>query len=655
MLLGKTAELLWTRRVGLATGWLAALYWPLILFEATYYCEAFAIFNLTLALFLIVKWSRKDATTRLPTRFLFWAGFALGWSILARANAMLCLPFLVAWVAWREFRGMKASRFRRLLTSTMALLLPTVLLCLPVLYWNWTLTGRPMLRTGGWLSVYLGNNPEYRALVVPAGVLWRDFVYQPIRADQVEISEQEDYWRSEVKRVVQERTGDWLKLMERKALMLAARFEVSQEIDIEIFRGASPVFALPVWPGWGTLVPLAILCVVAMVRSPEARRGLPLLLCAIVYFASAAPVQVCARYRLPVVVPLLPLAGWALVYLLDLVRRRDARALVQAAAVILASGLLVWPDWVGLGQEKIINHSFLVGKKRVELGDPVGAMAAFEAGAAWNPSDPDCPLELGLLWLERGEVDKAEVAFRKSQENFPGGYDAVLGLGRCALAQGKHPQAMEFVANALKLAPNNKETLELMSAICFAAGDWAGLVSASRQLRSYPTHPASVAFNEAWALTKVGDLVTSIPLYDSVAKSMLYSDLDRARAAFLAGAQTWRMTHDRTRAYPYWQQMHEQPPTFFQPLGALLTGTMTTTEALALLPAEMQVGSRQYVEYALGLRSWMDRDAEEAQRHFRTVLELRNARALQPGQQNILEIWAISELSHATAPEPGEK
>ena len=193
VILAKTAESFWNRRVGLLTGWLAATYWPLIVFEATYYAEAFAMFCFSLTLFLMVRWSQRARGVRL----LAWAGLTLGWSLMARANAMLCVPVFVGWIVWRLARERETGWVRRAIASTFAMLTPVVLLCLPVLFWNWKLTGRPGLRTGGWLSVYLGNNPVYRALVVPAGVRWTDFVYQPIRADRIEPRDQSEMqWRS---------------------------------------------------------------------------------------------------------------------------------------------------------------------------------------------------------------------------------------------------------------------------------------------------------------------------------------------------------------------------------------------------------------------------------------------------------------------------
>ncbi|MEA3209819.1 MAG: hypothetical protein QOE70_2876 [Chthoniobacter sp.] len=651
VLLGKTAERLWGRRTpGLATGWLGATYWPLIVFEATYYAEAFAILNLSIALFLAANWSRNLAGLRL----LVWAGFCLGCSILARANALLCAPVLAGWAALQTIRRARSARLARSAAAALALLIPPLLLCLPVLFWNWKLTGQPMLRTGGWLSVYLGNNPDYRGLVVPVGVRWTDFVYHPIRAGHIATLEQEDFWKKEVGRVLRERRSEWQRLMARKALMLTGRFEISQEIDLGIFRAASRILSLPIWPGWGVLAPLALLTMVAMLRVREARRGWLLVLCAAAYCASIVPVQVSARYRLPVVVPLLPLAGWALIYLAEIVRRREGRALAGATLVLGAAALAIWPDWLGLRQEKIINHSLLVGLKRLESGDAAGALSAFAAGAEWNPNDADCPLRMGRIWLDRGDAAKAEAFFKTAQENFPPGHDAVLGLGECALALGKPAETLGRAAEALKIAPNNMDALDLAARAYAEAGDWNAMARVCQQMRSYPTHPASVAFTEAWALIRAGRPEDALRLCEMISLAPRFGTAAQARANFLAGALVWRITHDKAQAALRWKPLLNEAGSFFQPLGALLTGEATPQAAQGLLPKSMQGRSAQYVEYALGMEASMNHRGEEAQRHFQAVVSAQNAAARPLSKQDILEIWALEDLQQSSPPQtPG--
>jgi len=650
VLVGKIAEFLWDRRTGIATGCLAATYWPFIVFEGTYYAEAFAMLNLTLALFLVARWSRKGG----GIGWLVWAGIHLGFAVLARANAFVCAVVLAGWVVWSVATTGSLAGWapkRRATAAVAALLLPPLLLCAPILMWNWKLSGRPMLRSEGWLSIYMGNNPDDRGLVVPAGERWTDLLYQPIRAGKIHVGEKEDYWHDQFWNVVKGETGKWARLQARKALMQAGQFEVSQEIDIAAYRAASRVLSWPVLPGWGVVAPLAAVAIAAMCRSSGARRGVPLLLCGAAYFASIFPVQVAARYRLPLVITLLPLAGWSVIWLFDRMRHREWSRATQGTLVLALAGLLVWPDWTGLHREKIINQWFLVGLKRTADGDDNGALAAFEKGSAWNPADPDCPLRSGRIWLNRGNVAKALTYFKESQVNFPRGHESVIGYGDCALAENHPVEAFQYARYALWLAPNDMDALDLASRASIARGDWVTTAMISQQMSSYPTHPASVAFSEAWAWIRAGRQTEALRVYDGVAGTPWFSPLDRARAAYLGGVITLRLNHDKRAAVEHWQAILRDQPTFFSPLAELLTGAKTLHDIQAESPADLKGKPREYFIYTQGLAALMDGRGAEARQCFERVVAVRNAGTLAAGDQDVIEIWSMADLAGSASPE----
>lgn len=642
VLIGKTAEILWHRGVGLVAAAFAATYWPLIIFEASYFAEPFAIFTLTIAVYLVVRWEATPPTR--PWRLLAWAGFCLGWSILARANALLCIPVIVAWVAWRCWREASPSRMRHALAAACAILLPVAALTVPVAYWNWKITGRAMLRTDGWLSMYLGNDPAMRGRVVPAGVRWRDFVYRPVRAGFTEPNEKESYWRDEVARVIRDDPKAWLRLMGRKALMLIGRFEVSQETDIAVFRKASAVLSLPIWPGWGALAPLAAAAIVSMLAGSRARRGILLALLAGAYFASIVPVQAAARYRLPLIVPLIPLAAWTVVAAAEAWRSRDRRTIALIVGTIVVTAIVVWPDYLHLHREKHVNHWFLVGLKRAASDDRTGAYAAFAKGAAWNPADPDCPLRMGHIARSRGNLDDAERHYRTSLALFPRAHEAMLGLGECALQMKRADDALRQVREALEVAPNNFEALDLAARAYGALGQWTASALARRQMRSYPTCPASIFFSEASAWSLAGKPREALPLYDAISENPAFSESERSRAAFLGGALAWRVSYRPEPAMQRWKPLAARAPGYFQSLAAVLTGAQPDSSAAEALPERLAATSLQYRDYALALSAWMQRRAGETRQHLERVIAARNAPHLPPNERNILEIWALDDV-----------
>lgn len=638
IIIGKTAARLWDAKTGVATALLASFYWPFIIFEASYYAEAFALFNLSIALYYLVRWQQNQTSRKL----LFWSGVGLGFSILARANTILCLPLLAAWVFWKVYHS--GMRLRNAVLFSLLLALPTVLICLPVVIWRWQITGKPMLRAHGWLAIYLGNIPEFRAVAPPVGVRWREVTYRPIRAGLIDVAGQESFWKTETARYFKEGAPGWLPLMGRKSLMLAGRFEVSQEIDIYVFRNASSVLSLPIWPGWGTVAPLALFAIVSMCWSCSPRSALPLLLFGLAYFASLVPVQIAGRYRLPLAVPLLPLAGWTLVTIIGAIQRRERKTLASAAITILASGTVIWPDWLRLHDEKIINHWFLVGEARQSGGDRPGALLAFETARQWDSSNPDCPLKIAAIYLATGEMEKAESMFTESHVLFPLGHEAIIGIGECALVKNDPAGALRQAAKALPLAPNNMEALDLACRAFAKLENWASMIKVCRELRTYITYPASAAFTEAWAQIRSGNPSEALRVYKEIAKTSRFNKLDQDRAAYLAGVLELRLSGEKAKAAEYWTPLRQSSSSFFRILAEILTGNGLTPALEQALPADLPVRSRQFIDYSVALRAREENDLQSARTRLQQVVDARNALQLPLSEQDVLEILAIEDL-----------
>lgn len=643
VLLGKTAEIFWGRLAGIATGWLSAFYWPLIIFEATYYAEPLAIFSLTVTLYLLARWCAQPG----GVGKLLAAGFGLGVAILVRSNTILCAPVLALWVALAvraaaKKKGAKATG--RMGLAVVMLALPSMLLCAPVMLWNWKVNGVAELRTGKWLSVYLGNNPAYGGLVVPAGLRYNDFVYQPIRAGKIERTDQNDFWREQVFRVIREQPGEWMALMGRKALMLTGSFEISQEIDIGIFRESSNVLALPMWPGWALVFPLAVAAAAVMIWRNDARVGWPLVAFAAVYLFSVAPVQAASRYRLPVVVALLPLAGFCFAEI-RLALRREPRSLIGFALPAIAAGILSWPDWPQLKERRIINHFFLVGLKHEDQNDDSGAEIAFITGGRLIPEDPDCPYRLGEIALRHQQVPSAEAYFRRSLQLFPSGHEAVLGLAECALAS-KHPEeALASVEQALKLAPGNREALMLKVDVFTAKEDWVEVANLCHELRQSPTWPARVAFTEVRALTLSGHAKAAVEVLDEVTAGRWHSVTDRTRAAFLASVLTWRLAGGRAEAAARWERLAGGPAGLYSALAQMVSGRKTPEALLGELPQGF--ATEPHVLYALAIATVQKGDRVAARQHLEAIIARRNARALPVAERDLLEIWVLQDLGQS--------
>lgn len=98
-------------------------------------------------------------------------------------------------------------------------------------------------------------------------------------------------------------------------------------------------------------------------------------------------------------------------------------------------------------------------------------------------------VELGDLALVRGEIDVAEMRFRRALEGDPQAPSPRIGLARVALARDDPDEARRFAGEALDRAPDDADGLVLLARLDHRAGDEAAARDLlERALRAQPLH-----------------------------------------------------------------------------------------------------------------------------------------------------------------------
>ncbi len=96
---------------------------------------------------------------------------------------------------------------------------------------------------------------------------------------------------------------------------------------------------------------------------------------------------------------------------------------------------------------------YLRGHALLKRGDRAGAIAAFERTLALQPYVPAL-VWLGDMYLDTGQVDRAQAAYARAVSMLPASAAAHFGAGRAALAPGSHAEAITHLEDALRLAPD---------------------------------------------------------------------------------------------------------------------------------------------------------------------------------------------------------
>ena len=173
-------------RVGAVAGLAAALYGPLIYFDARLLPTGLA------TLFLLVTPALLLRAVERPSRAIFAvAGAVLGMTALTVATALALVPLLVFWLCW-QFRNRVGWGWHWI----GCFVLGTLVAVAPVSLRNATIGGDAVLISyNGGVNFYVGNNADYENTIsVRPGWEWEELVALPLREGLVQPSDKSRYF-----------------------------------------------------------------------------------------------------------------------------------------------------------------------------------------------------------------------------------------------------------------------------------------------------------------------------------------------------------------------------------------------------------------------------------------------------------------------------
>ncbi len=416
------------------------------------------------------------------------AGLLLGLAALTRPNALLCLPFLAAWIvraAWRQRSavagdsgGAKPMAVLRLLVPAFLLLASASAAVLPAMLWNARLgSGRlTMIQANGGLNLYLGNGPEATGVpVISQGTDWIRLLHAPrIEAGAKNPAEEDAYHIARVKAFIRSSPGPWLKLLLRKAGLLLHGTEVRGGIWAAGYPG-DPLGRFPL-PRFGWILPLALAGLFAAARRRRLASAASVMLGA--YGLTLVATMVGERYRLPAVPLLIPYAAFAVILLGRRLLGREGerarhRTLVIALPGLAALFLVVNVPLFDVRPPDRAEGHFLLSYVQYKNGDFQRALSEAEAAVELNESYALGWYHLALC-LQRttsgaaGGPDsgRIEEAYRRAVDLAPDYAEAMENLGALLYQQGRLEEATAWyrrAANARPFRPQPRHALGVLA------------------------------------------------------------------------------------------------------------------------------------------------------------------------------------------------
>ncbi len=418
-MMASTRRLFRSSTAGILAGVIFALYLPAIFYEGVLAPPTLILFLNALFIFLMIPESRYPAGPR-----LLLAGFILGLSVVAKPVALLMLPFAIMHLLLRirKFEGGRlADRKREWAASLKTLSVNTVILgfglliaITPLTIRNARLTGEFIpLTTGGGINFYIGNNPESTGFYsVP---FFRGMSLGGTPEEQYrkmhEIASSEagrplshlqvsNFWMTEGIESSLEDKGKWLGLLWKKSIFFWNRYERANIENIDFHKRFGGILALPLL-NFGIVAPLGLL---GIFSSFGRRKRLMLLYGGVMtYFAAALLFYVLARYRLPVVVFLVPFAGAGAAGILKLLADRQwIRGVLLITAFLLMAKLVnttVAEDTPYGKSQNLVR----LGRIYSRQGDRENAKSSFEEALKLYPQNEHALKGLELLGFPPGD------------------------------------------------------------------------------------------------------------------------------------------------------------------------------------------------------------------------------------------------------------
>lgn len=395
-------------KTGLLAGGLFAVYAPAIFFDGI--IQKASLDGFLVAMVLAVMGSLAHR----PRRVWLWGvlGFLLGAWILTRENAVILVLLLPLWLA---FGWGKTSRLARVgwLASVgvgLALILFPVALRNRVVGGEWHLTtsqfgpnffiGNSELATGRYMPLRQDRgSPEYER--IDATELAEADLGRKLTPGEVST-----YWTQRTFEDIHSDWPRWIRLLTRKWFLVWNATEIIDTEDIYTYGEASWLLGglLPVWH-LGCLAPLAALGMVLAWKSWR-RQGV-LALFVIAYALSVSLFYVFARYRFPLVPPLILLAAAGLLKLPAYCRRRRFGWLTTA--FLCAFAVAYWTNLPGEPRDPMrSNTHYMLAVNLERMGGDVKTIEReYDLAELLDPLYAEVLRMRANFEWQRGQIDRA--------------------------------------------------------------------------------------------------------------------------------------------------------------------------------------------------------------------------------------------------------
>jgi 4-amino-4-deoxy-L-arabinose transferase-like glycosyltransferase len=312
------------RTVGIFACIVAAVYKPFIFYSIVPLKTALSAFMFALALYLFVAILDKHSTAK-----TFLLGIVCGLMLNVRGNYGIIIPVMLLAILLGINRGQR--RYIKNLSSTLLIFIAGLALSIsPFIIRNYKVAGEFAL-TGSQagFNLYLGNNlrnpyPYFRPVPFASPSPSRQGIHFTIEAsrragNKLSPQEASSYWTREVFKTASEHPAAFIRKLGQKTLALFNRFEAGDHYHIGFISNYIRFFKFPFLNIW-LILPLGMAGMAVSIFRSKKFAALSAIFLS--YAATLIAFYTNTRYRLPLLIVMIPFAVAGIVYLRSYIKDR---------------------------------------------------------------------------------------------------------------------------------------------------------------------------------------------------------------------------------------------------------------------------------------------------------------------------------------------
>ena len=445
---------LFTKKVGIAAGFIAAVYPLFIFFDNELLLPALLVFLILGGFYLTLKQS-KNSGTKLGW---FFTGVVWGLAAITRPNVLLFLVILPFWLLKKV-----KKQFWTALTFG---ILGVILVIAPVTIRNYMVSKEfvPIAWQGG-VNFYIGNNPysDGKTAIVPGTrkSWWGGFydakrIAEQTLGRQLKNSEIDRYWLNQGIKFIQDMPGKAFLLFLKKTYLFFGGYEISNNRDLYFFVRPTflkflifkiPFFQFP----FGMLFPLSLVGVWFAIKK---RQGISLILIFVVSYAfSFILFFVCERYRLPIIPFLLILASFAIFTIIEKIKKHAYRDLVIPMILFVTSFIFFNANLFKIKDNPAINDLTLADVEYQKM-DYKKAIFYLEKTLPFYANDFEVLNQLGTCYYQIDRFDQAFEYYIKAIDTDPKQPEPYVNIGNIYYQTGAFDKAKIYYLKAIEIKPD---------------------------------------------------------------------------------------------------------------------------------------------------------------------------------------------------------